>query len=204
MRAATSIPTLYCQRDPGWKASGNCARSSIASLSGTFGVEELRLLDHAADRRVFEKMVGEAARMRHQVRNEIGRTGSTSAVGAEHLHGREGREVGGDRIDEPDTPFLQESHQRGADDRLGHRVEAEDRVLRHRRARLLVAPAELSGMHDLAVPRDQRAHARKGSAFDIGQHAPVDPLEAAPFIPALSGASICMAFSPLTVRPVAI
>ena len=23
IRAATSMPTLYCQRDPGWKASGN-------------------------------------------------------------------------------------------------------------------------------------------------------------------------------------
>src|SRR5580698_4983055 len=40
-RAATSMPTLYRQRVPGWKASGSRARSSIAASSGHWASNSL-------------------------------------------------------------------------------------------------------------------------------------------------------------------
>ena len=86
----------------------------------------------------------------------IGRTGATRLPSASRTFtAPKAGMVFRHRVDQCEAPFLEQRHQRRADDRLGHRVEAKDRVGGHRRARLLVPPAELGRMHDFAATRDQ-------------------------------------------------
>ena len=75
--------------------------------------------------------------------------------------------------------FLEQRHQRDADDWLGHRVEPENRVGGHWRARLLVAPAELACVHDFAAAGDQRIDPGVHAAVDVGLHGRTHALEAA-------------------------
>jgi hypothetical protein len=117
--------------------------------------------------------------MGHQVADQdrANRSDQTS-VGLQNLHGPESRNVFRQRFDQPETSFLEQRHQRRADNRLGHRVEAENRIGGHRRARLLVAPAELARVHDFAAPGDQRTDPCVNAAIDIGLHRRSDALEA--------------------------
>src|SRR5208283_1120701 len=100
------------------------------------------------------------------------------AFGSENFYAPESRQVGGDWVDEVDAPFFQKRHEGRADDRLGHGIEAEDRVRGHRRLGFLVPPAEAFGVHDLAASRDQRADAGINSAVDVCLHAAPDPFQA--------------------------
>ena len=101
-----------------------------------------------------------------------------AAVAREHLHAREGREVLRHRVDEGEPSLLDEGHQCRADDRLRHGVEAKDRVGRHRRASLPVAPAVGAGVHHGAAPHHHRGDARVDAAVDVALHEGVDPAEA--------------------------
>ena len=117
--------------------------------------------------------------MGHQVADQdrANRSDQTS-VGLQNLHGAEGWNVFRQRFDQPEAPFLEQRHERRADDRLGHRVKAEDRIGGHRRPRLLVAPAERARVHDFAAARDERIDPGVNAAIDIGLHRRTDALEA--------------------------
>ena len=143
------------------------------------GVQELALGAHPADRRIFQKVIGEAARMGHQIadRHRPDRIDQL-AVRGEHFNADEGRNVFCDRIDELEAALFVQRHQAHADDRLGHRIEAEDRAGGHRRLRFLVAPAELAGVHDDAAARDQSADAGIDAAVDASLHSRSDAPEA--------------------------
>lgn len=109
----------------------------------------------------------------------IGRTGATRLPSAPlTLTAPKGRHVFRQRIDEPETPFLQQRHQRGADDRLGHRVKPKDRIGGHCCAGLLVAQAELPPVHNFPAPGDQRRDPRVNPAIDIRLHRRDNALEA--------------------------
>ena len=124
-------------------------------------------------------MVGKAAHMGHQVADQDRANWSDQTpVGLQNLHSPEGGDVFRQRFDQPEAPLLEQCHERRADDRLGHRVEAEDRIGGHGRARLLVAPAECARMHDFAAPGDQRTDPCVDAAIDIGLHGRTDTLEA--------------------------
>ena len=71
-------------------------------------------------------------------------------------------------------PVLEQHHHGDAGDRLRHRVEAEDRVARHRRAgRQALDAVGLLG-HDLAVPRQQRRHPGDAPVRDDLRHVGVE------------------------------
>ena len=70
--------------------------------------------------------------------------------------------------------FLHEHQHGGAGDRLGHRVDAEDRVELHRFAGLDVRHAALPEMHDLAPAGDERDDARQLLLVHIALHRCVD------------------------------
>ena len=87
--------------------------------------------------------------MGHQIADE-NRTDRIDefSIGAEHAHAAEVRNIFRQRIDQPKATLFVERHQCGADDRLGHRIVAEDRVCSQRRLLFPVAPAELPGVND--------------------------------------------------------
>src|SRR5262249_30461779 len=65
-----------------------------------------------------------------------------------------------------------------ADDRLGHRREAEDGVASHRRLRRQILDAVRVKVHDLAVPRDERRDVGKLAVIDKRTHRLLERLQA--------------------------
>ena len=104
--------------------------------------------------------------------------------GAVAVHAGEDLQIGerGDelrhRIIELPPAFLVQHHQGGADDRLGHREDAEDGV---ELDRVVLADVELPhriGEDDLPVPRQHRDDARELPVVHHRLHAGVEPFEA--------------------------
>ena len=71
------------------------------------------------------------------------------------------RNVGLDRIVQRDLALFDQHHERDAGERLGHRIDAEDRVDGQRRVALDVSLADSAEVSDLAVPRDEGHCARQ-------------------------------------------
>ena len=126
---------------------------------------------HLSDRGVDHEVVREPAGVRQQVA-DVDRPDRVDerAVGAEHLDGSEGGQVGGDRVLELEAALLVQQHQRGRHDRLGHRVDPKDRVGGHRQVGFPVAMAELLGVNDLPASADHRADADDATFLDVGLH----------------------------------
>ncbi len=95
------------------------------------------------------------------------------------LQVREFRNVLRDRIGRLPLPFLVQHHHRDAGDRLGHRIDASDRVELHRRAGLETGNAVGLVLHDLAFPRHQRDDAGELFLVDEVLHAGVHLVEGA-------------------------
>ena len=66
----------------------------------------------------------------------------------------------GDGIVEQEVTFFQQHHDADGDDRLGHREDAEQRVVRHRRGCRRALPAECIEPADLAAARHHHGRAR--------------------------------------------
>ena len=71
------------------------------------------------------------------------------------------------RIRQLETALLHEDHRRDRDQRFGHRIDPEDRILRHRRIGRLVAEAEALEVGDLALARDQHDRAGEPALVDL-------------------------------------
>ena len=80
----------------------------------------------------------------------------------------ERREVLRDGVAQDEPPLLDEHHRRDRGERLGHRVEPEDRVRRHRRAGRRVALAEALEVSDPSLARHQDDRARVLALCDFG------------------------------------
>jgi hypothetical protein len=121
--------------------------------------------------------------MRHQLahRHRMVRRDLRDRAGLRiHFRDLEVRELGNvlrHRIVELPLPFLEQHHHRHAGDRLRHRVDAEDRVLLHRRGALQVALAGGFELHDLAVPRHHRHDAGQLVLVDQRLHLALQPAE---------------------------
>ena len=89
------------------------------------------------------------------------------------------RDVAVHGIVERDAAFLDQHHQREAGERLGHRIDAEDRVFLQRPVALDVHAAERAQVCDLAVALDERQRARQLAGIQILLlQEPVDVLQA--------------------------
>ena len=64
---------------------------------------------------------------------------------------------------------LDQHHERDRDDRLGHRIDAEDRVAGHYRA-ARPQHAEVAAIADLAAPRDHHRNSRQAAGVDFALH----------------------------------
>ena len=72
-----------------------------------------------------------------------------------------------DGIAEQEMAVLDQHHDADRDDRLGHREDPEDRVVRHRRAGRRALPAERLEPADLAAPRHQHGRTGQGALVDL-------------------------------------
>ena len=82
------------------------------------------------------------------------------------------------RIGQLEPAFLHEDHGRDRDQGLGHRVDAENRILRHGRIGGLVAEAEALEVGDLALAGDQHDRAGQPTLIDLLLEHLSDPLQA--------------------------
>ena len=82
-----------------------------------------------------------------------------------------------DRVGQLQEPALVE-HQRGdRGDRLGHRVDAPERVVGHRAVGLQVGPAVVGEQRHPAAPGHRDRPAGEPPVVDIGPEVPLDPLQ---------------------------
>jgi hypothetical protein len=93
------------------------------------------------------------------------------------LLGLERRKEFRHRIGELDLAVLDQHHGGDRDERLGHRIDAEDGIERHRLALFLVLVAGGVGIDELALAGDEHDRARElAVACRLGQHR-VDAVE---------------------------
>jgi hypothetical protein len=89
------------------------------------------------------------------------------------------RDIAMHRIVERDAAFLDQHHQRDAGERLGHGVDAEDRVFLQRAVALDVHAPERAAMGDLAVALDEGQRAGQFASVQVFLlEEPVDALQA--------------------------
>jgi hypothetical protein len=89
------------------------------------------------------------------------------------------RDVAMHGIVERDAAFLDQHHQRDAGERLGHGIDAEDRVFLQRAVALDIHVPERAAMGDLAVALDERQRARQLAGVQVFLlEEPVDVLQA--------------------------
>ena len=147
-------------------------------------VVDLQLAIGGVDAGAHHEAVGEAGGVGDQIdhlhrplggrgdegRRRIGQQGRHAAgVDPELLPGGN---VGGDGVVEADQALLDQHHQSHRGDRLGHRIDAQDRVLAHRLVALDVHVAGHAGVDQLALAMDHGQDARQVAAVDVavGHH----------------------------------
>src|SRR6266850_8107481 len=124
---------------------------------------------HLLDRRVLtEDAVSEARGMAHQVlyrdlalcvyQSQCGCAGSRVLDLYANFHVLELGYEPGHRLVQAEPAFLNQHHRRDADDGLGHRIDAENRVVAHRYFLFAVLPAEALRIREPAVARNQDDH----------------------------------------------
>ena len=77
------------------------------------------------------------------------------------------RDVFVDGLVERDAAFLEQHHEGHAGDRLGHRIDAENGVVLHRRLALEVGKTLHRAVDDLAAAIDQELRSRKAAGIDV-------------------------------------
>ena len=84
----------------------------------------------------------------------------------------------GDGVVEDEVAVLDQHHDADRDDRLGHREDAEDAVMRHRRAGGRILPADRVEPADLAAPRHHDGGPGEGALVDLALEGIRHPLQA--------------------------
>ena len=143
-------------------------------------IPDIRALDQLLDWRSAGEAIGQPRRVAHEVldgdRPLQRRKVELVAIDHAHLQIGEGRDVFRDRISDQEPSLLDQHHRRDRNDRLGHRIDAEDRVVTHRRA---AGPqrADRLAVNQLAVSGDQHGDARSLLLLDLTRHDCGEPLE---------------------------
>ena len=106
--------------------------------------------------------------------------GLPARIGARHRDLEFGKlgQVDADGIPQAQTPVLDKQHRRHRRERLGHRVEPKDRVLRHRGARLGIELPEGFEVRDGPLARHEGHSARKAAGLDLAGQRLANPREA--------------------------
>jgi len=148
---------------------------------GDVAAEHLGLGVHALHHPHAGDLVGDAGGVAQQVldgdrphrQRELHRA---VALDADLLAGEFGNELG-KRIVEQQFAVFHQHHDAERDQRLGHREDAEDAVLGHRRVGGRVLPALRLEPADLATPRHHRHHAGRRALVDLALEGVAHPLK---------------------------
>ena len=169
----TSVATEYDQRVPGENEEWQ-----FGQLVDHLG-QRRRAVDVDApapvqrvDRMAGHEAVGQPRGVGQQVTDlhlPLGERRRVAVGGAVRPHPqvRPGGDEAGDGIVELEAALLVERHQRHRDDRLGHRVDAEDRVGGHRLAGGDVSQPRAAQVCDPTLPGDERQHAGELAGGDV-------------------------------------
>ena len=143
-------------------------------------IHDIRRLDQLLDRRRPGEAIGQPRCVPHEVldgdRPLERRKIELVAVDDADLRVGEGGDVFRDRIGDEEPSLLDQHHRGDRNDRLGHRIDAEDRVVGHSRA---AGPqsADHLPISDLAVAGDQHGDAWRLLLLDLARHDGGEPLE---------------------------
>ena len=102
----------------------------------------------------------------HRPRRRTGQEGRVR-TGHEHAEVLPFRNVFVHGLVQRDAAFLDQHHEGDARERLGHRIDAEDRVVLDRRLALEVGKTLHGRMNDLAAAIDQELRSREAAGIDI-------------------------------------
>ena len=145
------------------------------------GAEDIGLLHELLYRRSAGKSVSQSGRVAHEVldrdRPLQGFKLESAATDHADFQVGEGRDQVRHRVGEEEPSLLDHHHRGHRDNRLRHRIDAEDRVLAHRGS-ARAKPAQALPVGDLAVTGDQ--HGGAGGPFfflDRAGHDGAQPLE---------------------------
>ena len=133
---------------------------------------DLRLAIGGVDVAAILEAVGEARRVAQQVHHSHRRCGGLHQerrIAAAAIIDAELLELGDhavDRVVERDLAFLHQHHERDRGYGLGHRGDAEQRVVRHRPP-VLAHRTEIAEVRHLAVAADQQLHAPEAARLQI-------------------------------------
>ena len=94
------------------------------------------------------------------------------------------------RVGQLQRALLVEHHRGDGGDRLGHRVDAPDRVVGHRQPGLEVAQPVVGQVRDAPAPGDRDRPAREQAVVDVAAEVPVDPREPGGVEPDLPGLGV--------------
>ena len=134
------------------------------------------------DRGRLDEAVGQARRMGEEVAKgdvALGRYGLDPPVhGGRDPHVAETGQEARDRVVELEATLLVEHHDRDRGQRLRHRIDAHNRVGRHRLRPCDVGEAMLAGEGDLSPPHHRDLDARQLPVLDEAPHPDVDPIQA--------------------------
>src|SRR6516225_1052607 len=135
---------------------------------------------HLADRSVFEEVIGQSGGVGKEIADEYrtNRVGEGLVVSLPNFYLREGGKVLGERIEQVEPRFFVERHERRANDRLGHRVDAKNGRGVERLLAGHVTDAAVVKMDDFATAGEERSDAREIARLDICLHLRLDAGEA--------------------------
>jgi hypothetical protein len=126
------------------------------------------VLEAVGQPRGVAQQVDDAHRRVGRLRQPAGRrAGQATAAADIHAQVAPRRNEPVHRIVERHLAFLHQHHEGDAGDRLGHRIDAHDRVVPHRAPGLEVGVAEQRLVHDPAVARDQQLRTRQLAGADV-------------------------------------
>src|SRR6516165_7146573 len=136
---------------------------------------------HLADSAVFEEVVGQSGSVGKEIADEYGtnRVHEELVISVPNFYLREGGKVLGERIEQVESRFFIERHERRANDGLGHRVDAKNGRGVERLLAGHVTDAAVVKMDDFATSGEERGDAREIARVDICLHLRLDAGEAA-------------------------
>ena len=138
---------------------------------GLVAAREIGLRVEFVNGRLAEEIVGQAGRVPEQILNGDGanrRREIEAAIAFDaDLRAGESRNEFRDRIGEQNAPFLDHLHNCDRHDRLRHRIDAEDRIMRHHVVGQWRTAAEGLEITDASLARDQGDGARNPPGRDL-------------------------------------
>ncbi len=196
-RAATSIPTLYRHCDPGWKARGSCARSSITVSSEHWASKSLARRYMSRTGKSSTKWYVRPLVWVMRSRTKMGRVGLTRLPSASSTFTR------------PNAGIYfasgSMSAKRPSSNNVISAVQMMGLVIEYRRKIVSADIGDLASLSrqpncsawtTLPATRDQGADPCVNAAIDVGLHHRPDPFQAAPLIPTASDGSTAVFMAP--------